>query len=343
MAEVQESGPLVGENFTDAQWRALFGGEAAIVGDNDGSAYKLNLPTGSDVVEIGSTTQESTAVVGGFSHRIPAGATQSLTIPASSNAAVGRTDIIAVRLNQGSFTTAPGPVRLVRVPGVEGSAAAPSLNQAAPGVEDMPLYAVTRKQGQSLTQAAVRDLRRRSGPSLYVPANAALPGQVPLGTRAYRDDVEYLRYLNSSGTVEWLESPSWAPRSRRVLDLVRTSEGEFSGTTNPATPFTTLLNGSLPANAPAGLYQVVWTLTLAGSAPTTAALRGLVGGSNVTAVDGSTDTLIAVGTSRGLWTVTSLVPHSGGALSFVLSVKANGGTITALKGSRIQAVWQGPA
>src|SRR5690606_30951085 len=186
-----------------------------IVGDADGSAYNLTLGAGTDDAQLGSTTQDSVAVVGGFMHRIPAGQTQAVTIPPSTTA-VGRTDIIAVRLDSGTYTSAPGPCRLVRIAGVEGSSARPSMDEAPPGVEDFPLWAVTRKgngtTAEGLNQAAKVDLRRRQGPNLLVPAGEPLPPNVPLSTRAARGNEVWRRVLNSSGTAEWtLESTSGEP------------------------------------------------------------------------------------------------------------------------------------
>lgn len=203
----QESGPLVGTNFTDTQWRAIFGGEPGIVGDVDGTAFNLTLGAGTDDALLGSTTQDSVAVVGGFMHRIPEDATQAVTIPPSTNV-TGRTDIIAVRLDQGTYTTAPGPCRLVRIEGVEGSTARPSMDEAPPGVEDFPLWAVTRKgngtTAEGLNQAAKVDLRRRTGPNLTVPGTESLPTDVPLGTRARRGGVDFAREMVGSAAT-WVE------------------------------------------------------------------------------------------------------------------------------------------
>lgn len=190
------------QKFTVADWRALFGAEPGIVGDVDGSAYKLTLPTGTDDAVLGSTTQDSTSVVGGALHQIAAGQTQTVTIPASTNVAAGRTDLIVVRYDAATYTTDPGPCRLYRVAGVEGSTALPTLDEAPPGVEDMPLWAVTRKQGQSLNQAASRWLGRRIGPNLLTPAGASLPPNVPLGTRTRRGDEVYERVMGST-QPEW--------------------------------------------------------------------------------------------------------------------------------------------
>lgn len=210
MAEVQVSGPLVGENFTDDVWRAIHGAEPAIVGDVNGSSYSLTLSSGSDVAQLGSATQDSTSVVAGFMHRIPSGSTQSVTIPVSTNA-VGRTDLIVARYDAATFTTDPGPVRLHRIAGVEGSTARPALDEAPPGVEDLPLWAVTRKNSEGLNQAGSADLRRRTGPNLDAPSDEVLPANVPLGTRAARGDAVYRRRLNSSGTPEWTPETTLDP------------------------------------------------------------------------------------------------------------------------------------
>lgn len=215
MAEVQEAGPLVGQNFTDAVWRAIFGGEPGIVGDTDGSAYGLTLPPASDSVEVGSASIESRSTVGGFGHAIPAGTTQSLEIPPSSNAPIGRTDLIVVRLAPDTYTTAPGPVRLARIGGTEGSVTRPSYDGGPPGVEDMPLYAITRKQGQALTEATVVDLRVRTGPHLYIAPNALMPTNAPLGSTATRGSLDY-SYEQVSGTPTWVEK--W--RAREVIEGV---------------------------------------------------------------------------------------------------------------------------
>jgi hypothetical protein len=243
----QESGPLVGANFTDTQWRAILGGEPGIVGDVDGSAFNITLGAGTDDALLGSSTQDSVAVVGGFMHRIAEDSTQAVTIPPSTNV-VGRTDIIAVRLDAGTYTSAPGPCRLVRIAGVEGSAARPSMDEAPPGVEDFPLWAVTRKgngtTAEGLNQAAKVDLRRRTGPNLLVPASESLPPNVPLGTRAARGDEVYRRRLSTGGTAEWvLESPipprigvfsDFAPE---VTGTVTSATRRYYGVDVPAKPY----------------------------------------------------------------------------------------------------------
>lgn len=210
--------------FTVADWRSLFGGEPGIIGDVDGSAYKLTLPTGTDNAQLGSTTQDSTSIVAGALHQIVQGQVQEVEVPGSSNAATGRTDILGVRYDAATFTSDPGPCRVYRIPGVEGSAALPAMDEAPPGVEDMPLYAITRKQGQSLNQATVRDLRRRSGPNLLVPAGEALPTNVPLGSAAVRAGIRFRRDFNTSGTPEW----AFDTTSRRIAQAELSEAGTGS-------------------------------------------------------------------------------------------------------------------
>ncbi|MBD5787102.1 hypothetical protein IF650_13020 [Cellulosimicrobium terreum] len=196
----QESWGLPNTPFTVAQWRHIFGAEPGIVGDRDGSAYKLTLPTGSDNAVLGSATQDSTSVVAGALHRIAQGETQTVTIPASTNPSVGRTDLVVVRYDAGTFSTDPGPCRLVRIPGVEGSSSTPSYNQDGV-LMDLPLFAITRKQGQSLNQAAVRDWRRRIGPTVLARPLTGL-GNAPVGSRVVRDGTVWRKDIAANGSTE---------------------------------------------------------------------------------------------------------------------------------------------
>lgn len=207
-SDAQESGPLPGTGpsakFTQALWITHFGHETGIFGDTDGSAFGITLPPSGDVAEIGSASIDSIAKVGGFPLRIPAGETQSLEIPPSlTGGTVGRTDLITARLNTGSFTTAPGPVRLHRIAGTEGSATRPSFDSTLPSPFDVTIWAITRKQGEALNQATVVDLRKRTGRHYLVPANASLPTNAPLGSTATRDGIRYRRDFDGA-TVDWV-------------------------------------------------------------------------------------------------------------------------------------------
>lgn len=194
----QSSAPIVGVNLSDVNWRDLFGDEPGVVGDLDGSAYAVTLPPDSEVAQIGSATQPSLARVAGFSHRIPAGQPEGVTIPSASGSA--RTDLIVLRYDP-AHTGAPGPVRLVRIPGT--STGLPVYDAAPPGVEDLPLWSVTRQPGQALSQATVRRVFPRVGPSLLLDAGAPLPLSSPLGTRLRQGGANYTRVSDGSGVPVW--------------------------------------------------------------------------------------------------------------------------------------------
>lgn len=206
MAEVQEAGPLVGYNFEDEIWRGLFGDEPSIVGDHDGSAFGLTRPPTGDTVEIGSATVDSCLRIGGFLLRIPAGTTQSLLIPASTNPTIGRTDLIVARLAPATYTTPPGPVRLYRIAGTEGSADRPSYTDvpSGSGIEHFPLFAINRKQGDALTESIATSMRIWSGRHAWVSPGVTTFPSMPLGSTATRDGVDWSREL-VSGTPTWVE------------------------------------------------------------------------------------------------------------------------------------------
>jgi hypothetical protein len=202
-ALAQTSGPLTDDNFTDDQWITKFGYDAGITGDTDGTAYAITLPPATDTVEIGSATIDSAAAVGGYGHGIPAGSTQSLGIPASTNPTIGRTDLIVLRYST-AFSTDPGPVRLHRIAGTEGSPNPPSHNTTQPTPVDMVLYQITRKQGQGLNQAVVVDRRSRAGWHYLMPPGASLPQTPPLGVTVTRDGIRWRRDFDGAA-VGWIQ------------------------------------------------------------------------------------------------------------------------------------------
>lgn len=241
----ETSGPRVTgtdaeRQFDDLMWRDMFGSEAGVVGDIDGSAYKLTLPSGSNFVSVGSTTQPSLSVVGGFRHRISAGDTQSVEFAPVVGTA--RTDLLVARLNLLSFTGAPGPVRLVAIQGT--STSIPTFDDAAPGVEDLPLWSITRQPGQSLAQAVTKRLFTRISPVLGLAPDALLPPSAPLDTIVRQGDVEYRRVLDSVGLPAWRRRNTLL-KSRHV---VGTASGNLTGSVNLA-PAQTVLG------APFGLGQ----------------------------------------------------------------------------------------
>jgi hypothetical protein len=220
--DAQKSEPLVGENFTDRGWRAAFAGQTGIVGDSDGSAFGLTLPAEGATAELGSATLPSRLVVDGYGLEVAQGATQSLDIPASSGGGTnGRTDLIVARLDLSTFTGSPGPVRLDRVPGTEGSTALPAPTYDPDGVRDLPLYAIRRREGESLNQAIVTDLRPRIGHHYLVPSGGSMPA-ASLGDRATRGDVAYRYDLVGS-------SPDWVVEARPKTTLTGNDSTAGSG------------------------------------------------------------------------------------------------------------------
>jgi len=223
---VQESGPLAGYDWTDDMYRARFGDEPSILADVDGTAYAITRPTSGNDVLLGSPTQDSVCTLGGFAHRIPAGQTEPVNVPEATNRDVGRTDLIVAHLDMGAYTSPPGPIRLARIPGVDGSEARPALAEGTTGVEHLPLWAITRRQGEAINQATVVDLRRRSGPHLLVPRGESLPTNAPLGTRARRGRGEYVRELNGTPSA-----PTWL--STGAGRLIGVYEGSFAELSPP--------------------------------------------------------------------------------------------------------------
>ncbi|BDZ40831.1 hypothetical protein GCM10025865_01300 [Paraoerskovia sediminicola] len=227
----QTSGPLAGQNFTDKMWRTIVGAEPSIVGDVNGLSYSITLPTSSDDALLGTPGQDSASVVAGFGHQIEAGTTESLTIPPVVTENASRTDLIVVRYDP-AYTTVPGPCRLYRIPGVEGSSATPSYNATPGGIEDMPLWAVTRTYGQSLNQATKRDLRVRTGPKLHVLEGNSMPTSVPIGTIAHRGGYLWERVIDNNGSVSWTQTVTPAEELNRSEFL--TSETGWAVNSLPA-------------------------------------------------------------------------------------------------------------
>jgi hypothetical protein len=200
MAEnVQVSGPLPLQKFTRDLWVSHFGRRQGIEGDTDGSAFGITLPAGGDVAEIGSPTLKSLAKVHGFPIEIAQGATQSVPIPPSvTGGSNGRTDLVVARYSTG-FTPAPGPVRLHRIQGTEGSLAVPNYNSRT----DLRLWSVRRRQGEGLNQAIVADLRSWVADPILVAPGAPLPASAPLGTRATREGSTWRRDIDGT-SVQWV-------------------------------------------------------------------------------------------------------------------------------------------
>lgn len=183
--------------LSDVLWRSRFGDEAGVLADYDGTAYALTV-TGADTCTIGSATQDSHATVAGFAHRIPSGGPEAVTVPAAVGAT--RTDRIVLRYDP-TWGGALGPVRLTRIEGT--SSSAPAYDAGPGGIEEMPLYSITRAVGQTLAQATIKKEYPRIAPVLELPVGAERPTSSPIGTLLFQGPTQYRRTLNSNNTVSW--------------------------------------------------------------------------------------------------------------------------------------------
>jgi hypothetical protein len=210
----QSSGPIgtgttAERQFSDVLWRDLFGQEPGVLADMNGSSYALTLPGSGDVVSVGSTTQASLAMVAGFLHRIPQSSPDTITIPAASGSA--RTDIIALRYDP-AYTGAPGPVRLFRIAGSGSSL--PAYDSSPGGIEELPLWSITRSPGQALSLATVGRMYPRLAPTLDLPAGAPLPTNSPLGTRVYQGTSSWRRALDGTNNPVWISTSAAAAEEK---------------------------------------------------------------------------------------------------------------------------------
>lgn len=223
--------PTAGDELSDVTWRHLFGDQQGIIGDYDGSSYRLVLSTNSDVATLGSVTQESRARVAGFGHLISQTQTehQGVTIPPVPAGSTQRTDVIALR-HDPAYTGAPGPVRLVVIPGTNGSAAIPLVDDSYPGVQHEPLWAVTRRFNTALSQSTTIDLRRWAGQHSVMPAGATLPASAPLGSSITVGITQHIRVM--AGT-----QPGWnivpSDLVERITDLTRRTPHVSAAWGNP--------------------------------------------------------------------------------------------------------------
>jgi hypothetical protein len=229
----QSSGPIgtgttAERQFSDVLWRDLFGQEPGVLADMNGSSYALTLPGSGDVVSVGSTTQASLALVAGFLHRIPQSSPDTITIPAASGSA--RTDIIALRYDP-SYTGAPGPVRLFRIAGSGSSL--PAYDASPGGIEEMPLFSITRSPGQALSLATTQKMYPRLAPTLDLPAGAPLPTNSPLGTRVYQGTSSWRRALDGTNNPVWISTSAAAAEEKHGgATVTSNSSGYFTITHN---------------------------------------------------------------------------------------------------------------
>lgn len=228
----QSSGPIAQgttaeRQFSDVLWRDLFGQEPGVLSDMNGSSYALTLPTSGDVVSVGSTSQNSIAQVAGFVHKIPQGSPESITIPAASGSA--RTDIIALRYDP-AYTGSPGPVRLFRIAGSGSSL--PAYDATPGGIEELPLWSITRSPSQALSAATVQRMYPRLAPTIDLPPGAPLPTNSPLGTRVYQGATAgWRRALDNTNTAVWIALGS-ADEKHAAANVTTNGSGQFTITHN---------------------------------------------------------------------------------------------------------------
>lgn len=170
----QSSAPADNVPFQSSAWRDLFAGLGDGILDARSDAtrgYPITLPASGNEAQIGTGTSR----VAGFLHSCVG--PEPLTVAAASGQS--RTDTIVVRYDP-AFSTDPRPCRLVVVPGTPG-AGAPTLDTAPPGVQDMPLYNVTRAPGQTLQQATVTDRRKYAAAGSSIAPDIGVGNVTPAG------------------------------------------------------------------------------------------------------------------------------------------------------------------
>ena len=218
----QTSAPLIGVEFPDDAWRTLAAADTdGILGDPAGTAsYSLTLPTSGNNVTVGV----GAARVAGFLHQVTA--SESITIPAPTSRA--RTDVITARYDA-TWANDGGarPVRLNRVAGTEGSGT-PTLDTSPPGVQELPLWRITRSPSQALNLATVVDMRRWVRPDTITTTSANKPVAPWVGQEIRCTDTGTEEAWTGSA---WSVVGSWQRSSAALL----ASHGTAAGGTPPVT------------------------------------------------------------------------------------------------------------
>lgn len=226
----QTSGPFADEPFTDEQWRFLVGDEAGIVGDVDGTGFRLTLSSSSNEFLLGSDTAPSLANVAGRLHKIGQGNTERYVGIIPDAVGGPQVHIIASRHDPAwslRSAGADGPVRTVVISGTAGGGS-PSFDGGYPGVEDLPHWKITRQPGKALTDptTVVEDLRTWRSHTIHVRTRDQLPLDVPIGTVAFtRAGETFIRQRTAQGSVRWLG---------QVADVFDGTEGYMIGSAPPA-------------------------------------------------------------------------------------------------------------
>lgn len=152
----QSSSPADNVKFQSSAWRTLFApaGDAILDVRSDATrGYPLTRPASGNDVTVGSGASR----VAGFLHECVG--PETLTIATATGSS--RTDTIVVRYDPTFTDEGTGksfPCRLAVVAGTPGGGP-PSLDTTPPGVQDFPLYNITRAPGQALSATTLLDRR----------------------------------------------------------------------------------------------------------------------------------------------------------------------------------------
>lgn len=223
--------------------------------------------------------------------------------------------------------------------GTPGSSTPGALIRTLTGRYDIPLALVTVPGGSPVNIPAgnVTDDRRW------------VSGRVELWTSATRPNPprDWTLGLNvTTGRAEAYGAGEWLD----VVTIPRTAVRDATGrreTTNTIPEGTmsvgALVSASLPASAPAGLWEVTFTLIMSSTADGTATMRGLWQRPDGTEANLTNETQWGVRLPTPL-TLTTTYEHTGGAATLRLLGQVNtSGTPSVHAGSRITARWLGPA
>ncbi len=193
--------PVVGDNIDHAQWLRVMAGADGIV-DSDASSADREW-FGLDLSDTGNTAKVKRGKYKLRGFVLQCTAAHGLTLAAAVGSPVVYT--VGVMYDPALEADPAGPLYLTAQ--VKTALVIPS------GGVYNPLYEVTRSPSQVLSQAAVVDVRRFVGHSVYLQPSFPLTGvSFPLGTVAYRNGERLVRVPDVAGTgTEWLNlsKPAW--------------------------------------------------------------------------------------------------------------------------------------
>lgn len=236
----ETSFPIKGKKFSTADWRSIFGAiSGGIAGDYAGDAYAIVRGVG-DSATVSIMGSDAVCLIGGFAHSIPVvsevKSSVVLTVPAPTSQP--RTDLIVARFNPANEAAPGGPISLALVSGTEGNPPpVPTVDGTPPGLQDVPLWSVTRSPGSTMATATIIDLRVWVG--RHIRTSNSVPGVnintlvEPIGTTVAIPNpnpggyplTEYRRILSLS-TVIWQRIIPPGALLKRYKHPTWASEGE---------------------------------------------------------------------------------------------------------------------